>query len=75
MYFKSEKDSELGGRKLPLFPLAQEEGEGAAEVQGQGENMEKRRGKEENEAGRRRVSEVEVIKSGGLLSAKTRAQT
>lgn len=47
MYFKSEKDSELGGRKLPLFPLAQEEGEGAAEVLGRGENMEKRRGKEE----------------------------
>lgn len=37
------KDSK-GGEKLPLFPLAREEG-GVAEVQGQGENMEKRRGK------------------------------
>lgn len=26
------------GEKMPLFPLAREEGEGAAEVQGQGEN-------------------------------------
>lgn len=41
-----EKKTEKG-KRLPLLPLPREEGEGAAEVQGQGKNGEKRRGKEE----------------------------
>lgn len=44
MYFKSEKDREGGGKKLPLFPLVREQREGAAEVHGQSKNRGKKGG-------------------------------
>lgn len=61
------KKTERGRKKkLPLFPLVREQREGAAEVQGQSENREKkRRGKEEKRKSRREeVSGVGANKPG-----------